>query len=111
MSAETINIFGNETIYVLCLEDILYIKGSGCYCHIYLISKQKEVLVTKTMKAIEFDLPKMEFFRCHHSYIINRNYIETIQVRKKNIILTKDIKIPISRRKYSSFRRFLISQE
>lgn len=100
-------IYTNKIIYVIDFEDIMYLKSSGCYSYIFQKKNSNVILVCKTLKDLYNFLPKSLFFRCHHSYIINRTFVEFVKISQKTVVLIDNTQIPISRRKYSDFRKFL----
>lgn len=67
-----------------------------------LIHTGDQTYTTKTsMKNLEKELSKFNFFRCHNSFLINLKYIDCIQ---KNIVLINNEEIPISRQKADEFK-------
>jgi hypothetical protein len=75
------------------LNDLMYIKSEDHYLHTY--SKDgKSQFVRGKLAQILTELPP-NFVKCHRSYIVNTNYIHSIQ--KGFIILKNKIEIPVSR--------------
>jgi len=66
-------------------DDIIYIEAESNYCHIYL-KLAKKITVSKTMKNVELLLPQ-SFLRIHKSFIVNTQFIEKVNITKKQIIL------------------------
>lgn len=67
-----------------------------------LIHTEDQTYTTKTsMKNLEKELSKFNFFRCHNSFLINLKYIDCIQ---KNTVLIDNEEIPISRQKADEFK-------
>lgn len=86
-------------------KDIMYIEGDGSYSIIVLTPDDKRV-VSRTLKDISTDLPE-EFQRVHKKYIINRNYLTSLNRVGHECLLTKEeIKyiIPVSVRMMKNFR-------
>ncbi|MBN1117026.1 MAG: LytTR family transcriptional regulator, partial [Bacteroidales bacterium] len=85
------------------LKNVMYISSENIYQEFahYINNSESKSLVRSTMKAIENKLKNHpEFVRCHRSFIINTNYIDTITGNSKQQYLTLSVsnkKIPISR--------------
>lgn len=79
-------------------RDILYVEADGKYS---IVNKKGEQLhCSKTLRQIYELLPTHTFFRVHRSYIVNFNYISTID--KKAIRLENGNLIYISRSQYKN---------
>lgn len=76
-------------------NDILFCESMADYIKIH--TTDKMILVLQTMGKLEKLLPS-NFVRCHRSYIINMNKIESISDR---VIEIKKITIPISKSYYN----------
>lgn len=74
------------------IQDIKYIEGLKDYLRINL-SNDKFALTLSNFSAIIDKISNPDFIRVHNSYIVNLNYIKSIQ---KNRILIGDKRIPIS---------------
>ncbi|HMQ62370.1 MAG TPA: LytTR family DNA-binding domain-containing protein [Flavilitoribacter sp.] len=80
-----------NTLVRIDLEDILYLEAMGDYVRI--ATPQKKHTVHQTMKNLLDKLPADRFFRCHRSYIIAPDKIESIA--DNMIVINKDV-IPLS---------------
>ncbi len=89
-------------ITVINIDKIVYCEADSNYTRIHLYSSI--LLVTKSLKHIESQLPKSCFIRIHKSYLINKDYIKIIyrRINKLFIILEPDHELPISRRRKAS---------
>lgn len=56
------------------ISDIISLKADGSYTHINLVKKQS-ILVSKQLKEYEYMLDGENFFRVHHSHIVNVEHI------------------------------------
>lgn len=74
------------------IQEIKYIEGLKDYLRINL-SNDKFVLTLSNFSSIIEKISNPDFIRVHNSYIVNLNYIKSIQ---KNRILIGDKRIPIS---------------
>lgn len=86
-------------------DAILYIKSDNNYCHIYYLNENNDVknkMMRITLKQIESQLEGFNmFFRCHNSYVVNKNKVEQVignSTNRKIKILNTDYLIPISRK-------------
>ncbi|MDB5273922.1 MAG: two component transcriptional regulator, LytTR family [Chitinophagaceae bacterium] len=86
------------------LSDIMYIEGLKDYVKIYLEEKNAPILSLMSMKAIEEQLPPLDFMRIHRSYIINLNKIESVERGKVKI---KDVYMPIADNYKQRFQEFV----
>lgn len=99
IASSKISVPFQDKIMLYDTHEIVYCQSNDNYTHIKLKSGEK-ILVSKTLKHFEDILLPFGFIRPHHSYIINRSFIE--QYNKKDggfIILTDGSSIPISRTK------------
>jgi len=74
------------------IDDIKYIEGLKDYLKINLNSG-KSVLTLSNFKNLLEKLPEQNFMRVHNSYIVNLQYINSIQ---RNRIIIDQKRIPIS---------------
>ena len=74
------------------IQDIKYIEGLKDYLKIHL-STGKSILTLSNFSSIIEKIDNQDFIRVHNSYVVNLNYIKSIQ---KNRILIDTIRIPIS---------------
>jgi two-component system, LytTR family, response regulator len=95
---------GYEMIHT---EDIMYCEANESYTHIFLIDKTKKT-VSKKMGDIEATLSSKDFFRVHHSFIVNRKYIKNyIRGDGGAVQLIDQSEVPVSKRKKSEFLGWL----
>ena len=89
-------------------SDIMYVQSEGSYSNIYL-QKDQKLTVSKNLKELESTLPKDIFVRIHHSILLNLIYVDIYHHDStQEIELTNGVKLPLSRRKKSSFlNRFI----
>lgn len=87
---------------ILNIEDILRLEADGCYTTI--VSKDKNSVISRTLKDFEASLPKEYFFRIHKSHLINLKYIKDYSNFSGNFVtMTDGSKVEISRRKTPEF--------
>ena len=80
-----------EKMIKIIVADILYIEADRNYCRIF--TKNKEYLLSITLKTIEEKLPGRIFLRTHRSYIINLAHID--EVADGHVIIAQKA-IPLS---------------
>jgi two-component system, LytTR family, response regulator len=66
-----------EDIKVIRFDDVLCCVAESNYTRIHLADGTK-IIASKTLKEFETILHKPNFFRIHHSYLINLNHIQRI---------------------------------
>lgn len=88
----------NGTIYIE-LNSIIRMESSNNYTYIHCLDA-KPLLVSKTLKLFEEMLQEENFVRCHHSHIVNIQYVMSYE-RGENAQLTLQDKtiVPVSRAK------------
>jgi len=77
------------------IDHIMYIEVHNRI--ITLHTKGSMVEFYSTMREEEKKLAEYCFIRVHHGYLVNMKYIK--EIRKTDLVLTNDEKIPISRAK------------
>lgn len=90
----------------MALRDIVKIEGDRNYST-FSLSTNKTKISSKTLGHFEEILKNKGFFRCHRSFIVNRNHIERMQ--KDSFVLKDASDIPISRRRKSQAKAWFIS--
>ena len=102
LSQKKINVTNDGKMIFLNPDDIVYCESDGNYCTIYLENKEKIVLSQK-LKFMEEKLAQLQFFRIHNSYLINLNKVKEFHKTDEYVVLTNQVKIPVSRQKKSDF--------
>ena len=80
-----------EKMVKIFISDILYIEADRNYSHIF--TKNKEYMLTITLKVIEDKMPTQHFLRVHRSYIINLSQVD--EVAENHVIIGQKA-IPLS---------------
>jgi two-component system LytT family response regulator len=98
--------FVDKTIFVRT-ENIIYCKSDGNYTHIFL-KDQKNQILSKKIKEVEALINKPEFFRTHHSYLVNLSYVrEFIKSDGQYLVLEDGSSVPVSRSKKAKLMEIL----
>ena len=102
-----IAISSSDKIELIKLQDIVYCKAEGKYTEVVLSSKQK-ILSSKNLGEFHSTLYGINFFRVHHSYVVNVNHV--LKISKKNGLYCEfgdGISIPVAKRRQDVFIKFL----
>ena len=89
------------------VDDIIYCHAEKEYTFINQINGE---IICSSLNLGEFEeiLQDFDFFRVHHSYIINRQYIQNyIRGEGGEIVIDQNQRIPVSRRKKVDFLSWL----
>jgi len=93
---------------VIDIKDIIRLKGERNYTN-FILSDERKILVSKTIKEFEELLSKYNFFRVHQSYIINISHVIKFYKRQGGEIEMSDGKIiPVSRSKKDKFLKIFL---
>ena len=80
-----------EKMIKIIVAEILYIEADRNYCRIF--TRNKEYLLSITLKTIEEKLPGRIFLRTHRSYMINLAHVD--EVAESHVIIAQKA-IPLS---------------
>jgi two-component system LytT family response regulator len=88
------------------IEDIILCRAEGNYTHVTI--KNKNILVTRTLKEFEDLLSEYSFLRIHRSYLINLDHIlkynrthqlPDVEGDGGSVTLSNNLEVPVSREK------------
>lgn len=87
-----------ETIYVVKMEDILYLQADGSYTRVY---TQSHGILTITKKLLDFEYLESAgpFFRTHRSYIVNLNHIKKVDKKDFILVMNNDAEVYLAQDK------------
>jgi two-component system LytT family response regulator len=89
----------------ITIQNIVKCEANGSYTNIF-TSDGKSVVASRTLKEFEEILPHESFFRTHHSYIINLNFIAKYHKGNGGIIeMTDNSNVPLAARRKNDFIR------
>ncbi len=93
----------HDGIVFVKTKDLIYLEASGNYTNIFLKSGQK-YLVSKSLKDYDQMLSEHNFYRIHHSYLINVDAV-TKYVRGDGgyVVLNNEVTLDVSKRKKEGF--------
>lgn len=93
-----------KTVRRIAYRDILYLEAQDKLLNICL--GRHVITVRGSLNALAETLPE-EFIRCHRSYIVNRSYIERLNLPEMALHLTTQERLPISRSYKEALRESL----
>lgn len=100
--SKKISVSCDGKIIFLNPDDIVYCESDGNYCSIFLENKDK-IFISQKLKFMEEKLLHLYFFRIHNSYLINLNKVKEFHKSDDFVVLTNNVKLPVSRHKKSTF--------
>lgn len=97
----------SEKFHFVKISEIIYCEGGGNYTTFYLEGGNK-VIISKSLKEYEEILSEYSFFRPHKSFLVNMSFLTGYEKGEGGyIILSGQIKIPISYRKKEEFLKIV----
>lgn len=96
-----------ETIYVVRMEDIIYLQAEGSYTKFYTTSHG---VLTITKKLIDFEYLEESgpFFRTHRSYIVNLNHIKKVDKKDLTLVMNNDSEVYLAQDKKNTLLEKII---
>ncbi|MDX2191235.1 MAG: LytTR family DNA-binding domain-containing protein [Bacteroidota bacterium] len=92
-----------EGLFFIKIQEILYLEADSNYTTFFMIGGQKYI-VSKTLKEYEEMLEGLEFFRIHHSYLINLKEIKKyVKGDGGYVVMSNDVSLDVSKRKKEAF--------
>lgn len=92
-----------EGIVMVSTSEIIRLEADRSYCNIFLKNGER-LLVSRSLKDLESQLPSTHFFRIHTSHLINLQYLERYNKADGGFVVLADkIAIPIARRRKNEF--------
>ncbi len=92
-----------EGLIFIQASEIIRCEAESNYTKIYLSNKQKHT-IAKTLKQVEIVLADFQFYRIHHSHLINLSHVEKFVKTEGNYVIMSDgQQIAIARNKKEEF--------
>lgn len=92
-----------EALHFFDMDEVIRLEANSNYTYLYFVNGIK-MLASKTLREFEDLLPEKQFFRVHHSFIINLKYIKKFVKTEGGCIEMSDgTLVDISRRKKEQF--------
>ena len=98
---KTLMIRIDGAVNIINTKQIIYLEGDGKYCLIHTNEPSQSIECRETLASVEKRLPEHIFCRCHRSFIVNLQYIQSYD--HQEIILRNGAQAYISRHKYNLF--------
>ena len=89
----------------LQFSDIRYMKADGRYTHIF-VKEDHKYTVRQTLGELETKVPDKTFFRSHRSYLVNLDYLQSIETFEM-VVWIDGNPIPLSKEKKSVLSKLL----
>lgn len=94
----------SDTIHIVDVENIVRCESDRNYTIFHLDNKQK-ILMSKSIKEYSDLLEQLNFYRVHHSHLINLKYLVKFKRDELMCVLKDDTEIPVSTRKRDELLR------
>ncbi|MBO9659455.1 MAG: response regulator transcription factor [Chitinophagaceae bacterium] len=78
------------------LKDIVFVEAKSNYADLVLTDKRR-ILISKTLKDIQFVLEQQQFLRIHRQYIINLNEVKHFNRNESLLTMSTNDVLPVSR--------------
>lgn len=95
----------NETI-VIQLSNLIRLEASENYC-LFFMKDGKKHMASKPLKYFAHCLEEDGFLRTHKTHLLNPSFIDRLDKDEKELILTNDKKIPVSRSQLPKIKDWL----
>ena len=95
-----------ESIHIISVKDIMYCEASGGYTFLALQDKRK-ILASKNLKHFEELLLPCGFYRVHHSFLVNQEFISRYDRADCLLELKTGATVPVSSRKKDTLTEVL----
>lgn len=99
----TIEVTSRGVIAHIKVDDIVYIESLKDYQYIYMLGAKEPEKIRLSMDGLEKQLGQYGFLRVHKGYLVNYRFIRRIDCGV--VVLTTDVRIPVSRRKLQDTRQ------
>ncbi|MEM9001376.1 MAG: LytTR family DNA-binding domain-containing protein [Bacteroidota bacterium] len=100
-----------ESVEIIRVDDIVYLESDGRYTVFHLKSNASK-MASKNLGEYEKLLDSNNFFRIHHSILVNMDFAVNIHKKDGNYLKMNTQKyLPISKRRVNSLYRFLNLKE
>jgi len=97
-------IVGSKQNTIIHLDDVRYIESDGVYS-VFHMKDESKIVSSKNLGMFENRLSFYNFYRIHHSVLVNVDYIEIVEKRPKLLVKLKNgvVSLPVSQRKAKAF--------
>ena len=109
-NSDSVSITSIDKVDILKKKDIVFCKSDGRYTTFYM-NNNKEFVASKNLGEYGNLLENDNFYRIHHSYIVNLSHL--VQITKKAgyfCEMINGVKLPIAKRRQEGLLLFLKSK-
>lgn len=103
--AQSILLAEMKKIHQVPFENIQYLHAAGSYTTVVLADE--EIVTSRKLGDYDKVLGSSDFFRCHHSYIVNMANVRKVDRQNNRISLASGREIPVSIRRRDELRTML----
>ncbi len=97
-----------EGLIMIDAENIMYCESDSAYCKLFFIDNTKPLTISKTLKDVEEVLQGTDFFRIHHSYLINMKCFQKyVRGEGGEVVMMNGTHLPVSRTRKQDFMNVL----
>jgi len=84
-------------------DDIIFCKANGNYTIVYL-TEGRQLISSRKLKVIEERLGAINFFRIHHSHLININHLMNFKNGlEQKVVMSNGEELEVAKRKKAAF--------
>ena len=100
----------SDGLQFIQIDDIIYLEATNNYTSFFTTANQK-LLVCRTLKDYEDLLPQDAFIRIHHSYLINKKYVDKyIRGEGGQVVMRNGNLLDVSKRRKAEFLQAMEGQ-
>lgn len=85
------------------IADITSVAADGRYCEIY--TSANRYLIRMPFQELENRLPADQFLKTHRGHLVNEDFVESVDLRDSEIILSGGRRVPLAKRQREAFLR------
>lgn len=95
---QRLSIPGKDKYRITNINELLYCESDNNYTKFHL-SDGDVVLVSKTLKSFENQLPDTHFFRIHQSFLVNLDFVTSFDRKQSELLLSNGELLPVAQRR------------
>jgi len=97
----------HDSIHAIPIDDIMFLEAQGSYTRIK--TSSREILSSRPLREYENQLNTLPFYRSHHSFLVNLNYMTRYDKASRYIQLENGEKVAVSFRKKEKLFELLVN--
>ncbi|MCE7996121.1 MAG: response regulator transcription factor [Roseivirga sp.] len=95
---QRLSIPGKDKYRITNINDLIYCESDNNYTRFHL-NDGEVVLVSKTLKSFESQLPNAHFFRIHQSFLVNLSFVISFDRKESELLLANGSLLPVAQRR------------